>query len=243
MQVAPGRYAGTFTPTAEGAYLIRVAGSDRRPVRRQPGAVAQTAGWVLSYSPEYQTLSADPGYLARLAALTGGGVVGEDLAQIYAHDLPAARAATRPVWPYLLLAAVLLLPLDIGVRRLVVTRYELQRGWRRLTGWLAPQPAAAVPTPRAQQLTSLFRAKDRAGTVPPKDGPPPTSAPPPIVTTPPSPAPPPAPTAPRPPAAPPAPGNTLLRPPGPQARAREERLSRPKTKPARSAPRRLRPGT
>ena len=58
-QVAPGRYQGDFVPTAEGAYLLRVTGA--RPA--QPGAaqasVAQTAGWVLSYSPEYQLATAD----------------------------------------------------------------------------------------------------------------------------------------------------------------------------------------
>ena len=214
-QVAPGRYSGTFTPTAEGAYLIRVAGSDGAQPEGDPAAVAQTAGWVLSYSPEYQTLTADPNYLARLAALTGGSLVGvDDMAEIYAHDLPAARAATQPVWPYLLLAAVLLLPFDIALRRLVMTRYELQRAWRRVTGALAgPQPQATSASPqRARQLSSLFQAKDRAGAALPKDTSPPSGAkaPPPIVTTPPAaerpaaPAPPPA-AAPRTPAAP---GNT-----------------------------------
>jgi Mg-chelatase subunit ChlD len=200
-QVAPGRYAGSFVPTAEGAYLIRAAGSDPGQAAAEQAAVAQTAGWVLSYSPEYQVLSADPNFLARLAAITGGGVVGEDLADIYAHNLPAARAAPRPVWPALLLAAALLLPLDIAVRRLVVTRYELQRGWQRARTWLAlrrPQPAAAAPE-RAEQLSSLFRAKDRAGTVPKPTEPASGAAPAPIVTGPASatkPEPPPAPAAP-----------------------------------------------
>jgi uncharacterized membrane protein len=218
-QVAPGRYAGTFVPTAEGAYLIRVAGTEAGQGATDQTAVAQTAGWVLSYSPEYQTLTADPGFLVRLAALTGGGVVPQDVAQIYAHDLPAARAATQPVWPYLLLAAALLLPLDIAVRRLVVTRYEMQRAWRRMTGWLVLRPAAAeaAAAPRTQQLSSLFRAKDRAGTVLPKDEAPGVApVPPPIVVTPPVPerpaplAPPAATSTPRPAAAPPqpAPGNT-----------------------------------
>ena len=163
-QTAPGRYEGTFEPTTEGAYLIRVAGTD--PDQSAGEGIAETTGWVLSYSPEYQTLSADPNFLARLAALTGGSVVGEDLSAIYAHDLQAPARASQPVWPWLLALAAGLLPFDIAARRLVVTRYDLQRSWQKARAWLAlhaPAPAAAPPQ-RAEQLSSLFRAKDRAGT-------------------------------------------------------------------------------
>jgi Ca-activated chloride channel family protein len=185
-QVAPGRYTGTFSPTTEGAYLIRVAGSEPGQPSDAQDAVAQTAGWVLSYSPEYQTLAADPNFLLRLATITGGGVVGDDLSDIFKHDLPVPRASTQPVWPLLLLLAVLLLPLDIAVRRLVVTRYDLERGWQRVAAWLtlsAPQPSS-VPVERAEQLSSLFKAKSRAGT---ETQPAPVESaktPPPIVTQP-----------------------------------------------------------
>jgi Mg-chelatase subunit ChlD len=184
VQVAPGRYAGTFTPTTEGAYLIRVVGTDADQAPDSPPPVAETAGWVLSYSPEYHDLTADPNFLARLAASTGGGVVGQDPSAIYAHNLPAPRAATRPVWPVLLLLAALLLPVDIAVRRLVVTRYEMQRALQRVQGWLAVRrPATVLEGERAEQLSSLFRAKDRAGTE--TKGPAPADSgnlPPPIVT-------------------------------------------------------------
>jgi hypothetical protein len=183
VQVAPGRYSGTFPPSAEGAYLIRVAGSDpTQPAGSQP-PVAQTAGWVLSYSPEYQSLTADPNYLSRLAASTGGFVVGQDLAAIYAHDLPAPRAATRPIWPTLLLIAALLLPVDIAVRRLVVTRYELERARIRAASWLARLRPTAEPPERAEQLSALIRAKNRAAAET-RPAPPPISTVPPIVTRP-----------------------------------------------------------
>jgi Mg-chelatase subunit ChlD len=162
VQVAPGRYSGTFTPSVEGAYLIRVAGTDPTQPAGSQEAVAQTAGWVLSYSPEYQTLTADPNLLNRLAALTGGFVMGEDLAAIYQHDLPAPRAATRPIWPGLLLAAALLLPVDIAVRRLVITRYEVERARQRLSVWMGRLRPVPAPQERPEQLSALLRAKDRA---------------------------------------------------------------------------------
>jgi Mg-chelatase subunit ChlD len=181
-QVAPGRYAGAFEPSAEGAYLIRVAGSD--PAAAQE-AIAQTAGWVLSYSPEYRELTPDPNFLARLALTTGGEVMGADLARIYQRDLPAPQSAPQPTWPALLLLAALLLPVDIAVRRLVVTRYEAQRAWQRVRAALALRaPAAGGISPeRSEQLSSLRRAKDRAGSVrPTSDEALSAPLPPPIVT-------------------------------------------------------------
>ena len=184
-QVAPGRYSGAFAPTTEGAYLIRVAGTDPAQSDATQAAVAQTTGWVLSYSPEYQTLTADPNFLARLAGLTRGTVMGQDLSAIYQHDLTAPSRASQPLWPLLLTLAACLLPLDIAVRRLVVTRYDLHRAWQKTRAWFAlhsPQPAT-IPPQRAEQLSSLFKAKDRAGEsargAKIEDG----QAPPPIVTS------------------------------------------------------------
>jgi hypothetical protein len=190
-QTAPGKYEGTFTPTTEGAYLVRVAGTEPGASPEGQAAVAETAGWVLSYSPEYRTLSADPNFLVRLAQSTGGVIASDNLADSFKHNLPAPRAATQPLWPLLLTLAACLLPLDVAVRRLVVTRYDLQRGLERMRAWAAlqaPQPATVAPE-RAEQLSALRRAKDRAGApaaqadqnlpppivsnpVPPKEGPP-----------------------------------------------------------------------
>ncbi len=84
-------------------------------------------------------------------------------------------------WPLLLTLAACLLPLDIAVRRLVVTRYEVQRGLERVRAWAAlraPQPATVTPE-RAEQLTALRRAKVRAGAPTVKSE---QNLPPPIVT-------------------------------------------------------------
>lgn len=163
-QIGPGQYSGEFTPLVEGAYLIRVAGSDPANAGADAPAVAQTSGWVLSYSPEYRTLASDPNFLLRLAQLTGGGGI-EDSADIFKHNLTAPARATRPLWPSLLLLAVALLPLDIAVRRLVLTRYDLQRAWGKARAWFSLRPTPTAPPQRAEQLSSLFKAKDRAGSI------------------------------------------------------------------------------
>ncbi|MCA9995172.1 MAG: hypothetical protein KDE56_05460 [Anaerolineales bacterium] len=155
-QVAPGRYEADFTPETAGAYLIRVAG------QAENGAtVGQTLGWVLGYSPEYRNLAANEPLLQRLAELTGGrGVRGGEETAVCTHNLPSGPA-TRPIWPWLTLLAVLLLPLDIGVRRLVVTR----RDWERLLEWVfgrVSQRETVAQPARSAQLSQLLAAKQRA---------------------------------------------------------------------------------
>lgn len=172
-QVAPGRYEAAFTPQSDGAYFIRVAGADPNS---EDIAVGQTSGWVLGYSPEYAEFETNPQLLASLAALTGGRVLTDAVTAVFDHTLPI-EAATRPIWPWLTLIAVLLLPFDIAVRRLVITRRDWQRAWAATFGrW---QPATVQPVQRTEQVSRLFQAKQRAGTQS-THADPATEAPPPI---------------------------------------------------------------
>ena len=156
-QVAPGRYEADFTPTTDGAYFIRVAGAGES----EEVSIGQTSGWVLGYSPEYRRFEADPLLLASLASLTGGQDVTDNATAVFDHTLPG-DVTRRPIWPWLTLAAVLLLPADIALRRLVITRRDWARAWAATFGRL--RPAAAPAQPRTEQVSRLFRAKERAGT-------------------------------------------------------------------------------
>lgn len=154
-QVAPGRYEATFEPEHEGAYFVRVAGAGEDG---EEAAVAQTSGWVLAYSPEYRSFEGDPDYLAHIARLAGGGVVDEP-AEVFAHNLRSERAS-QPVWPWLLLFAAALLPFDIAVRRLVLTRSDLAK----LAAWAGLRRRPARPAERGtSRVGSLLDVKERAG--------------------------------------------------------------------------------
>jgi hypothetical protein len=156
-QVAPGRYATEFTPDEEGAYLIRVTGEDGG----EETAVAHTGGWVLGYSPEYEQRDASPRLLARAAEITDGRELETAAPEAaFSHTLPS-EADTRPIWPWLTLLAVALLPLDVAARRLVVTRRDLERLWAATGGRWRQQPAP-VPAAQAEQVSRLFAAKKRA---------------------------------------------------------------------------------
>lgn len=157
-QVAPGKYAGWFAPGEQGIYLLRVSGQP--PAPGQP-AIGETAGWAMDYSPEYRQLDADPDALVRLAAQAGGHLASNDPGQVFAHTL-AAPNIYLPAWPFLLALAALLLPIDIALRRLVVTRSDFQRMFQTLSGYFQ-RPAMQQEVQRPEAMRSLFKAKQSAG--------------------------------------------------------------------------------
>jgi hypothetical protein len=157
-QVAPGRYEAGFTPQSDGAYFIRIAGTSPE---NDEVAVGQTSGWVLGYSPEYAQFETNSQLLESLAELTGGRVLADAVTAVFDHTLPG-EAATRPIWTWLTLAAALLLPFDIAVRRLVITRRDWQRAWAATFGRWQKVPMQIEP--RTEQVSRLFQAKQRAGT-------------------------------------------------------------------------------
>lgn len=149
-QVAPGRYEATFNPNQEGAYFLRLTGEG------EAGAVNQTTGWVLSYSPEYSVRTQDEGgaLLDELAEITGGRSLQSDPGAVFAHNL-AASAALAPLAPWLLLLAAILLPFDVAVRRLLITRSDLRRLRQALTHSRAVSESS-------ERISSLMGAKARA---------------------------------------------------------------------------------
>lgn len=161
-QTAPGRYEGSFTPTNEGAYFITVAGSTPPDADvLVPQTVVQTTGWVLSYSAEYRVEMTIAGrdaplnLLHRIAAITGGGSLKTSPEDVFLHNLDQEQAA-KPIWPYLLLAALLLLPLDVAVRRLVITQGDLDNIRAMF------RPRTDVVEERSERLGRLMDAKGRA---------------------------------------------------------------------------------
>jgi Ca-activated chloride channel homolog len=116
-QTASARYEGDFAATVRGAYLVSVSEYD--------GQTSTTSGAVNSYSPEFNIASQDVDLLARVSEMTGGlmmtgAEVGLDL-----FKQPASKTIPHEIWESLMLAALILLPIDIGVRRVLVTREQL----------------------------------------------------------------------------------------------------------------------
>ncbi|MDE2750023.1 MAG: VWA domain-containing protein [Chloroflexota bacterium] len=150
-QTAPGRYEATFEPKNEGAYFLTTSGEAQ--LGEGAASLTDLNGWVMSYSPEYIPRPDDDGALAEIADITGGRNLAERPADVFAHDLGERQAATD-IWERLLLLALILLPLDIAIRRLIITRSDLLRLRAYLFG-------GGRDETRSQQMQALFSARGR----------------------------------------------------------------------------------
>jgi uncharacterized membrane protein/Mg-chelatase subunit ChlD len=166
-QIGPGRYAGTVRADDPGAYLVRVAQTREDPDGTD--AASRTLGIVSPAAEEFRRLGIDDTALAAYAELGGGrelALDAEAAETVWTHDI-AAGAFPTPVWPLLLLLAIALVPIDIGVRRVAVTRGDL----RRARSWLArrvgierglPEPVPGLAELRAARERSERRTDRRA---------------------------------------------------------------------------------
>jgi len=149
-QVAAGQYQGGVDLPQPGTYLVQMMQKeDVEPV------AGQTLGLVVPYSPEYRGLEAEPGLLLELARVTGGAPLA-DPAGAFAHTLAAVERA-REVWPALLLAAALLFPLDVGLRRVMLGPSDL----RRAVAWVRARLPERRVVQREPVLARLLQARDR----------------------------------------------------------------------------------
>jgi uncharacterized membrane protein/Mg-chelatase subunit ChlD len=154
-QVGPGRYAGTVRADEQGAYLVRVA----QTFEGESGtdAASRTLGIVSPAADEYRRLGIDTVALSAFAAAGNGRELALDDEEagraVWHHDI-AASAFPTPIWPWLLLLAIALVPLDVGVRRVALSRGDL----RRARGWIARRAGIGRPEPEAVPGLAELRA-------------------------------------------------------------------------------------
>jgi uncharacterized membrane protein len=116
-QIGPGRYEGTFDASEVGTYMVSMSTGDGE---RMETAIS---GAALSYSPEYEASRSNDAFMERIAEESGGRIVKADY-NPFRHDLPPT-SRPRPLWPLLLLIGMLLVPVDVFLRRVYVDWGEL----------------------------------------------------------------------------------------------------------------------
>ena len=162
-QVGPGRYAGTVRAEDPGAYLVRVA----QTIETEDGndAASRTLGVVSPAAEEFRRLGVDSDALTAYAEAGRGRELDAtpaadddaDAASVWVHDI-AASAFPTPIWPWLLLVAILLVPLDVGVRRVALARSDFSRAG----AWVARRVGVGVAEPEAVPgLADLRAARNR----------------------------------------------------------------------------------
>jgi len=146
-QEAPGVFRGSFDSTELGSYVVTVAEKDGT------GSRVSATGYSIPYPPEYRTHRPNAPLLEGVADAGGG------------REIANPRDAFRPLvdpgesitelWPFVLLLAALLIPFDVGVRRIALRVPEILG---RLVGLLRPK---ARPVPQVAVHDRLQQAKRR----------------------------------------------------------------------------------
>ncbi|NJO05003.1 MAG: hypothetical protein HC876_05445, partial [Chloroflexaceae bacterium] len=199
-QVAPGEYRAVIQAPNPGSYLVQLHGQEGGQI-----TVQSTMGMVVPYSSEYRQDQNNPALLAELASITGGSTLREPIEAFARNDLAAVSRAQEIALPLLILA-LLLLPLDIAVRRLMLR-------WSDITGIRSTPPSRpAAPIRDDSMMTRIAQARATRPREP--------STPPPPPATPPRPAEPPRPTPPV-QATPPAAPSPMAPPPPPRTEESE----------------------
>ncbi len=161
-QTGPGRYEGRFSAAACGQYLVTLS----------HGGALSTTGAAVPYSPELRALESNTALLLQIAERTGGqrwpslgpGIHSGMLPRFFRPAGPG-HPAPQELWQLFLLAGVLLLPVDVGLGRVTLSRPELRAALGALllpvTGRLFP---SSSPVPVEAGMGRLRAARERAGT-------------------------------------------------------------------------------
>ena len=152
-QTAPGQYEAPFDKSLMGSYMATVA--EQGPA----GKAVSVTGFSIAYPPEFRALKSSTMLLQRAAEVSGGkGIAKPDEAL-----RPMARPgeARSDLWRSLLFAALGLLLVDVGVRRIAIPFGEMlakARAW--VTG--RRSTSRVVREERLERASVLKQAKERA---------------------------------------------------------------------------------
>ena len=161
-QQGPGRYEGSFDTSGAGddpgtgSYVVTVAES-----QRSGSPKITRAGFSIAYPPEYQAVGPNLNLLAQVAKASGGETLTQPIDSFRGAVRPGS--SVRDLWPILLLAAALIFPLDVAIRRLAIPMDQLwARALALVVAPLRQRKIAATPTPAASGMARLHQAKRQA---------------------------------------------------------------------------------
>lgn len=137
-QTAAGRYSAQVQTPVSGPYVVGLTAEGPEGF-----SATQTVGFAMAYPPDYADTEPNDALLAGIAEQTGGSVLTgpEDVFS------PPAEVPTVPIdiWRLLLWIAAVLLPIDVGVRRLLITRDDVARAFAAAMSVVAAARARLRP--------------------------------------------------------------------------------------------------
>jgi uncharacterized membrane protein len=156
-QKGPGHYETRFPTKEVGAYLINLMQIENG----QPSG-SMVLGASVNYSPEFSASEPNAHLLKRLADAGGGRILNPDLPadNPFRHD----RVKTfqpRDLWEWLLQLAILLFPLDVGIRRIYIDRAEWLKATRIFRQWIFFWKGVPRPAEADESLSALLARRDQ----------------------------------------------------------------------------------
>lgn len=154
-QTGPGRYEATFDAREVGSYVVNVVRRDQDQTSPDVSVI------TIPYPPEYKDIAPNTALLKRIASETGGRYDAK-ASEVFTQAFRRSRAYTD-LWRLLVILAAILLPLDVAVRRLVITPEQFVEEYSRLREFIrahrlrrkARQTVAQEP----EMVSNLLRAK------------------------------------------------------------------------------------
>tara|TARA_R110002111_G_scaffold153375_1_gene220180 strand:- start:142022 stop:145066 length:3045 start_codon:yes stop_codon:yes gene_type:complete len=121
-QVSPRRYQVSVPLWGKGRYQVMAVGKagDRED--------HTNGGFIVPYSPEFLRFRSNPIVLEEIAEKTGGQRLNPENAAEVIYGRRDPKQSTNPVFDWLLIALAILLPLDVGIRRVQLDWYVI-KGW------------------------------------------------------------------------------------------------------------------
>jgi len=156
-QTGPGHYEARFATREVGAYLLNLMNIENGEVRG-----SQVLGASVNYSPEFSATEPNNNLLRRLGEAGGGKVLDPDMPadNPFLHD----RLKTfqpRDLWEWLLKLAIILFPLDVGVRRIQLDRAEWLKATATLRRWLFFWRGVPRAPEADESLAALLARRDQ----------------------------------------------------------------------------------
>ncbi len=153
-QQAPGAYEGSFDSGEIGTYIVTVAEPDPKG-----GVRTSATGFSLPYPPEYRSYRSNRPLLDRVSKLTSGKELKSPEESFRSIGKPGA--SITELWPFFIFLAALLLPLDVGVRRIALPLGEiLAKAWT----WIKSKRGQKAVASQQVVVGRLHQAKKRAQT-------------------------------------------------------------------------------
>ena len=158
--IAPGQYGGSFPLVGAGTYIVRVQ------AERDGASVGSAEGGLpLAYPAEFRQVTPDTRRMQQIAAAGGGHILTAPEAA-FANDL-APITSPLPLQRLLLLIAAILLPIDVGLRRLRISPADLLE-WLRHPRRIAvslPHFSPQLPAQSPAWVPGAWKARPKSTSV------------------------------------------------------------------------------